>query len=45
MPFIAPHTPLDAPDDLKAKYADMDDDRKPARSRQGTDRTRHDRAS
>ena len=33
MPFIAPHTPLDAPDDLKAKYADMDDDRKPARSR------------
>ena len=34
MPFIAPHTPLDAPDDLKAKYADMEDDRKPARSRQ-----------
>jgi arylsulfatase A-like enzyme len=39
MPFIAPHTPLDAPDDLKAKYADLEDDRKPARSRQ-TDRTR-----
>ncbi|MBW2271549.1 MAG: sulfatase-like hydrolase/transferase [Deltaproteobacteria bacterium] len=39
MPFIAPHTPLDAPDDLKQKYADMGDDRKPARSRQ-TDETR-----
>jgi arylsulfatase A-like enzyme len=39
MPFIAPHTPLDAPDDLKTKYADLEDDRKPARSRQ-TDRTR-----
>jgi arylsulfatase B len=39
MPFIAPHTPLDAPDDLKEKYADLDDDREPARSR-NTDRTR-----
>jgi len=39
MPFIAPHTPLDAPDDLKAKYADLEDDRQPARSRQ-TDQTR-----
>jgi arylsulfatase A-like enzyme len=39
MPFIAPHTPLDAPDDLKAKYADMKDDRKPARSK-NTDQTR-----
>lgn len=39
MPFIAPHTPLDAPDDLKEKYADLDDDRKPARSK-GTDTTR-----
>lgn len=39
MPFIAPHTPLDAPDDLKAKYADMEDRREPARSRQ-TDQTR-----
>jgi arylsulfatase B len=34
MPFIAPHTPLAAPDDLLAKYADMEDDRKPARSAQ-----------
>ncbi len=39
MPFIAPHTPLEAPDDLLAKYADMDDDRKPARSAQ-TDQSR-----
>ena len=39
MPFIAPHTPLDAPDDLKAKYADMDADLEPARSEQ-TDQTR-----
>ncbi len=39
VPFIAPHTPLDAPDDLKAKYADMDDDRKAARSK-NTDQSR-----
>ena len=39
MPFIAPHTPLEAPDDLLAKYADMKDDRKPARSPQ-TDNSR-----
>jgi arylsulfatase A-like enzyme len=39
MPFIAPHTPLDAPEDLKDKYADLSDDRKPARSK-GTDDTR-----
>ena len=39
MPFIAPHTPLDAPDELKQKYADMEDRRLPARSRQ-TDRSR-----
>jgi arylsulfatase B len=39
MPFIAPHTPLEAPDDLLAKYEDMDDDRKPARSPQ-TDNSR-----
>jgi arylsulfatase B len=39
VPFIAPHTPLDAPKDLLEKYADMEDDRKPARS-EGTDRTR-----
>ncbi len=34
VPFIAPHTPLDAPEDLKAKYADIPDKREPARSRQ-----------
>ena len=39
MPFIAPHTPLEAPDDLLAKYADMVDDRKPSRAR-NTDNTR-----
>ena len=39
MPFIAPHTPLDAPDELKRKYADLEDDRKPARSR-NTDQSR-----
>ena len=39
MPFIAPHTPLDAPDDLKAKYADLEDTRPPARSK-NTDETR-----
>ncbi len=39
MPFIAPHTPLDAPDDLKQKYAGISDDRKPARSDQ-TDSSR-----
>ena len=32
VPFIAPHTPLDAPEDLKAKYRDLKDDRKAARS-------------
>lgn len=37
VPFIAPHTPLEAPDDLLEKYADMDDDRKPARSQQTDD--------
>jgi arylsulfatase B len=37
MPFIAPHTPLEAPDDLLAKYEEMDDDRKPARSSQTDD--------
>ena len=40
MPFIAPHTPLEAPDDLLEKYADMDDDRKPARSAQTDDSRR-----
>ena len=39
MPFIAPHTPLEAPDDLLAKYEDMADDRKSARSAQ-TDNSR-----
>ena len=39
VPFIAPHTPLEAPDDLLQKYAGMGDDREPARSRQ-TDQTR-----
>jgi arylsulfatase B len=39
LPFIAPHTPLDAPDELKAKYADLEDEREPARS-QSTDQTR-----
>lgn len=39
MPFIAPHTPLDAPEDLLEKYEDMKDERQPARARQ-TDQTR-----
>lgn len=39
VPFIAPHTPFDAPDDLKQKYADMDTDLLPARSAH-TDQTR-----
>lgn len=38
-PFIAPHTPLEAPDDLLAKYADMEDDRQKSRSPQ-TDQSR-----
>ena len=39
MPFIAPHTPLDAPEELQEKYKDIDTDLPPARSRQ-TDDTR-----
>ena len=39
VPFIAPHTPLEAPEDLERKYADLEDDRQPARSRQ-TDQSR-----
>lgn len=39
MPFIAPHTPLEAPADLVEKYAELEDKREPARSRQ-TDQTR-----
>jgi arylsulfatase A-like enzyme len=34
MPFLAPHTPLDAPEALKAKYAELDDDRKAPRGTQ-----------
>jgi len=37
VPFIAPHTPLEAPDDLLEKYKDMGDDREPARSQQTDD--------
>ena len=40
VPFIAPHTPLEAPQDLLDKYADMEDDRKPSRSQQ-TDTSRN----
>lgn len=32
MPYLSPHTPLDAPQELQDKYADLDDDRAPARS-------------
>ncbi len=39
MPFLAPHTPLEAPDDLIQKYADIETDLPPARSQQ-TDGTR-----
>jgi arylsulfatase B len=39
VPFIAPHTPLDAPKDLVEKYKDLKDTRHPARSVM-TDRTR-----
>ncbi len=39
VPFIAPHTPLDAPEELQKKYEDIDTDLEPARSRQ-TDGTR-----
>ena len=39
MPFIAPHTPLDAPEELKEKYKDIETDLAPARSNQ-TDSTR-----
>ena len=39
VPFLAPHTPLDAPEDLKAKYEELEDDRAPTRS-QDTDRSR-----
>ena len=39
MPFIAPHTPLDAPAELQEKYKDIGTDLPPARSNQ-TDSTR-----
>ena len=40
IPFIAPHTPLDAPEELKARYAEMDDDRKATRSEHSDDSRR-----
>jgi len=39
MPMLAPHTPLEAPADLLAKYADLEDERPPSRSEMA-DRTR-----
>ena len=39
MPFLAPHTPLEAPEELIEKYRDIDPDRPPARS-DYTDETR-----
>ena len=39
MPFLAPHTPLEAPQQLIEKYADINTDLTPARSRH-TDATR-----
>ena len=39
LPFIAPHTPLDAPQELQQKYKDINTDLAPARSAH-TDRTR-----
>ena len=39
VPFLAPHTPLEAPDNLVKKYKDLEDTRKPTRS-MAADRTR-----
>jgi len=39
MPFIAPHTPLDAPQELQDKYKDINTDLAPTRAKQ-TDDTR-----
>lgn len=39
MPFLAPHTPLEAPDELVEKYSDLKDDRPKSRSK-NADRTR-----
>ncbi len=33
MPFLAPHTPLEAPEDLIIKYQDLEDLRKPTRNK------------
>ncbi len=33
MPFLAPHTPLEAPEDLITKYQDLEDLRKPTRNK------------
>ena len=39
MPFIAPHSPLEAPEDYVAKYAELEDTRELTRS-ESIDRTR-----
>ena len=39
MPFVAPHTPLDAPDDLLKKYKNINTDLRPTRDK-FTDKTR-----
>lgn len=39
LPFIAPHTPLDAPKELQEKYADINTDLEPTRTK-GSDGTR-----
>lgn len=39
MPFIAPHTPLDAPQELQDKYKDINTDLEPSRAK-ATDETR-----
>jgi arylsulfatase B len=39
MPFIAPHTPLDAPQELQDKYKDINTDLEPSRGK-ATDETR-----
>lgn len=39
MPFIAPHTPLEAPQELVDKYSDVDFKREPARSPSDTTHT------
>ena len=39
VPFLAPHTPLEAPDNLIEKYKTLEDTRKPTRNI-AADRTR-----